>query len=390
MSERQKLVVKDSIWIRSDKTDQQYIFRSIRTALLERGIKMLTFDGPGDVEGLEKIRKTVRQSDAHVIMDGLIPADLRKLRPFFEDRKNFSMALVDWWTNPYWFTQNADYLIFRNYNGIVARRGIARFMTGRRPPLFAMPDKRVKYNLICSALRLPALLAAPFLDCWKNLQRKKESFGPERLLYFPFTVAEEHVPLLNRPVKYDFANLSATGGYWTMRDPHASAWLNYGNLYYDRLRLTELIKEVGPYNVFDLRKSHYLNWEEYCEVTRASRFAIATGGLHQNSVAKYTEFACLGTPMLGEEIPYELPWLKDCLFPVEISTMTRDKLAPMLREALALQPRLREQCLAHRDTLLKLYNAHRVLDLLQEQADGKPVPPGYLKPEALGGAVNQG
>jgi hypothetical protein len=36
-----------------------------------------------------------------------------------------------------------------------------------------------------------------------------------------------------------------------------------------------------------------------------------------------------------------------------------------------------------RDSLLKLRNAHRVLDLLQEQADGKPIPPGYLKPEAL-------
>lgn len=390
MSERPKLVVKETIWIRSDKTDQQYIFRSIRTALLECGIKVLTFNGPDDSEGLEKIRQIVWHSDAHVIMDGLIPADLRKLRPFFEDRKNFSMALVDWWTSPYWFTKNADYLIFRNYNGIVARRGIARFMAGRQPPLFAMPDKRVKYNLICSALRLPALFVAPFLDCWKELQRKKESFEPERLLYFPFTVAEEHVPLLNQPVKYDFANLSATGGYWTMRDPHASAWLNYGNLYHDRLRLTELIKEVGSYNVFDLRKSHYLNWEEYCEVARTSRFAIATGGLHQNSVAKYTEFACLGTPMLGEEIPYELPWLKDCLFPVEISTLTRGKLAPLLREALALQPRLREQCLARRDTLLKLYNAHRVLDLLQEQADGKPISPGYLKPEALVDAANQG
>jgi hypothetical protein len=46
------------------------------------------------------------------------------------------------------------------------------------------------------------------------------------------------------------------------------------------------------------------------------------------------------------------------------------------------QPALRENCLALRETLLQLYNPHRVLDLLQEQADGKPIPPGYLKPAA--------
>jgi hypothetical protein len=379
-----RLVLNDCIWIRSGLTDQQYIFRSIRNALIERGSRVLTLNGPSDAEGLEKIRKTVWNSDAHVILDGLISVELRALRPVFERRKNFSMAFVDWWTSVYWFTKNADYLIFRNYNGIAARRGLATFMAGRNPPLLALPDRLIRYGVICSALRLPALAAAPFLDFWKSHQRRLESFVPEQLLYFPFSIAAEHVPLKTETPEFDFANVSSTGGYWTMRDPHASAWLNYGNLYYDRLRLTDLILQGNhDCKVFDLRRSHYLNWDEYCQVTRRSRFAIATGGMHQNSVAKYAEFACLGTPMLGEDIPFEYPWLKDCLFPVDSLSVTKEKLRQQLREALAQQPRLRENCLNLRDTLLKLYNAHRILDLLQEQADGKPIPPGYLKPEAF-------
>lgn len=384
MAGKPRLNVNQSIWIRSGLTDQQYIFRSLRNALTERGVTVLTLNGPDDAEGLEHIRKTVWASDAHVVMDGLRPAELRKLYSIFNDRKNFSMALVDWWTSLYWFTQNASYLIFRNYNGIAVRRGLAEFAAGRNPPLLRLPDKWVPYGVICSTLRLPALFAAPIVNWWKARQRQAEFFEPERLLYFPFTIAPEHLPLNREKLEFDFANVSSTGGYWVMRDPHASAWLNFGNLYYDRLHITELILRCGggAHKVFDLRRSHYLNWDEYCKVTRRSRFAIATGGLHQNSVAKYAEFACLGTPMLGEEIPFEYPWLKDCLFPVDTLNVTVRELEPQLREALAQQPKLRENCLAVRETLLKLYHPHRILDLLQEQAEGKPIPPGYLKPEA--------
>jgi hypothetical protein len=380
MPDRPPLRLQDTIWIRSGLTDQQYIFRSLRNALVERGITVLTLNGPDDKTGLERIRKVVWGSNAHVILDGMMPHELKKLRPVFQERKNFSMALVDWWTSVYWFTRNADYLIFRNYNGIAVRRGLARFMAGRSPPLIALPDKMTRYAVIRSALRLPALAVAPFWDIWKSRQRRRESFPPERLLYFPFTIADE----------YDFANVSSTGGYWIMRDPHASAWLTYGDLYCDRLRITDMIwRSDSSYRVFDLRRSHYLNWDEYCRITRASRFAIATGGLHQNSVAKYAEFACLGTPMFGEEIPFEYPWLKQCLFPVDTLNVTREQLKPKLREALALQSKLRENCLNLRDTLFKLYNPHRILDLLQEQADGKPIPSGYLKPEAFGSESTQ-
>src|SRR5438270_3622160 len=104
-----KLVVNDCLWVRSGNTDQQYIFRSLRNTLLERGAAVLTLTGPHDLEGLEKIRKAVWNSDAHVILDGLMPNELRLLQPIFERRKNFSVALVDWWTSPYWFTRNAEY-----------------------------------------------------------------------------------------------------------------------------------------------------------------------------------------------------------------------------------------------------------------------------------------
>lgn len=372
--------VNQCIWIRSGLTDKQYIFRSLRNALIERHVRVLTLNGPKDDAGFEQIKKTVWNSDAHVILDGITPGELKRLQAIFETRKNFSMSLVDWWTSVFWFTQNADFLIFRNYNGIAVRRGLITFMAGRNPPLLAPPDKLIPYCVASSCLRLPALFLALFLDLQKARQRRLEPFAPERLLYFPFTIAEEHVPLKSETPEFDFGNVSSTGGYWTMRDPYASAWLNFGNLYYDRLRITDLILQIAEHRLFDLRRSHYLNWNEYCNVTRRSRFAIATGGMHQNSVAKYAEFACLGTPMLGEEIPFEYPWLKDCLFPVDTLNVTKDKLRPQLREALALQPKLRENCLNVRDALLKLYHPHCILDMLQDQADGKPIPPGYLKP----------
>lgn len=378
------LDVNQSIWIRSALTDSQYIFRSLRDTLLRRGITVLTLNGPKDAEGLEKIRQKVWASDAHVILDGMMPGELNKLRPIFERRKNFSMGLVDWWTSVYWFTKNADYLLFRNYNGIAARRGLGQFMGGRKPPLWLPPDKKTTYGLACSALRVPALAAAPLLELQKAWQRSQESFPVERLIYFPFSIAAEHVPLVERPIKYDFANVSGTGGFWTVRDPHASAWLNYANLYYDRWRITDRISELNQYRVFDLRKNAYMKWDAYCETTRSSRFAIATGGIHQNSVAKYAEFICLGVPMVGEDIPYEYPWLKDCLYPVDTLNATAKELEPQLREALAQQPRLRENCLALRSRLFDLYSADRILDLVQEQVAGKPLPEGYLKPGVAG------
>jgi hypothetical protein len=58
------------------------------------------------------------------------------------------------------------------------------------------------------------------------------------------------------------------------------------------------------------------------------------------------------------------------------------ELKQLLPRAMEQQPALRENCLALREKLLQFYHPQRVLDLLQEQADGKPIPPGYLKPAA--------
>ena len=378
------LTINQSIWIRSGLTDQQYFSRSIRDALIERGITVLTLNGPNDADGLEKIRKTVWNSDAHVIMDGMIPSELHKLRPVFETRKNFSMALVDWWTSVYWFTRNADYLMFRNYNGIAVRRGLAGFVEGRKPPLWSPPEEPVPFQLASAALRLPALMAAPVLQLWKRRQLQLENIPRERLLYFPFTIAAERVPLQRETPEFDFCNVSSTRGYWILRDPHASAWLTFANLYHDRTRITGLLQRTRnpAYKVFDVRRAGRLDWDGYCRLVRKTRYAICTGGLHQNSVAKYTEFACLGTPLFGENLPFEYPWLDQCLFPVDTLNVSPAELKQLLPKAMEQQPALRENCLALRETLLQLYNPHRALDLLQEQADGKPIPPGYLKPAA--------
>jgi hypothetical protein len=380
---KQALAVDKSIWIRSGFNDGQYILRPLKAALLERGVTVLTLNNPCDAEGLERIRRMVWNSDAHVILDAMAPVELGRLYSIFKDRKNFSMAFLDWWVSPHWFTRNADYLIFRFYNGIAVRHKLASFVKGCRPPLFSLPQSTASYELATVALRLPALLIAPFLQLLKRKQKHLEGLSQKPLLYFPNMITEEQVPLRSEAPDFDFSNISWTGGGWLMRDPHASAWLNFGNLYCDRKRITDLILKSGDgaYKVFDLRRTRYLNWDDYCQVVRKSRYAIATGGLHKASLSKYLEFACVGTPILGEDVPFEFPWLKQCLFPVDTLNVTPEELAVQLREALARQSQLRENCLNIRETLLKLYHPHRILDLLQEQADGKTIPPGYLKIE---------
>src|SRR5208282_4094982 len=108
---------------------------------------------------------------------------------------------------------------------------------------------------------------------------------------------------------------------------------------------------------------------------------IATGGLHQASLPKVLEQICLGTPIIGPELPFEFPWLKDCIFPVDPMRVQASGLKPLLEEAMARHPGLRQNCLAVREKLLGMYSPDRLLDLVQEQIDGKPIPPGYLKPE---------
>jgi hypothetical protein len=44
-----------------------------------------------------------------------------------------------------------------------------------------------------------------------------------------------------------------------------------------------------------------------------------------------------------------------------------------------LQPKLRQHCLELRETLLRTYDPVRLFDMAQDQMDGKPIPPGYLR-----------
>jgi hypothetical protein len=176
--------------------------------------------------------------------------------------------------------------------------------------------------------------------------------------------------------------MGATMGLWFVRDAYASAWLNFANLYCDRQRLIDLIVRFDgrPFKVFDRRRnSSFLPWEELNRIIRQTRFIMCTGGLHQNSVPKFLEYACLGVPMIGSMLPFEFPWLDSCLFPVDAMKITPAELKLKLQEALDLYPKLRANCLAMRENLFKLYDAERLLDLLQEQIDGRPMPPGYLK-----------
>ena len=59
--------------------------------------------------------------------------------------------------------------------------------------------------------------------------------------------------------------------------------------------------------------------------------------------------------------------------------MTPGELKEKLKEAFELQPKLKQNCLAMRDTLLRMYDPVRLFDMAQDQIDGKPIQPGYLR-----------
>jgi hypothetical protein len=91
------------------------------------------------------------------------------------------------------------------------------------------------------------------------------------------------------------------------------------------------------------------------------------------------EYICLGTPLIGSTLPYEFPWADKCLFPIDCLHVTLEELKEKLKEAFELQPKLRRNCLELRDTLLRMYDPVRLFDIAQDQIDGKPIPPGYLR-----------
>jgi len=370
----------DCLWIRSKNAELQPVFRPMMRSLLKRGVKVMMLDVSQRAE-MRGLRDQVWKSDQHVILQGLLPRELNAIQPIFARRKNFSIMPIDWWLTPFWYSQNSTFNIFHNYNGVAVRTGRAPFLTGECPPWLLIPDRPIPYEIQSALLRPAALLAAPFLELWKWRQRSMALSDPGRFLYFPFPIAEEEVPLHSEAPRYDFTSMGSVTGPWLMRDPFAPAWLNFANLYADRRRLIDLIVQLDgkPFIVYDRRKSNsWLPWEELTGIIRRSRFVICSGGLQNNSVPKFLEYACLGVPMIGTVLPFEYPWLVRCLVPVKPMSVTKEELKPILEEALDRHPTLRQNCLAVRDTLLRLYHPDALMDMLQAQINGLPVAPGYL------------
>jgi hypothetical protein len=391
--------------VRSANSEQP-LFHPITRALQARNCRCFSLRLKDDSDNLSKLKQLLARKDDHVILHGLLPKELKALYPLLKDRKNFSLLLIDWWTSPFWFTRHAEYALYNLYSGIAARTRQAEFcLNNWRPPLFSWPEDWAPYEIVCAALRPASVLAQAFLSRQQSRLRNQDDVRPERLIYFPIPVSAEDLPFVDEKPEFDICNSGASCGFWIMRDPYAPAKYNFTNLYSDRKRLMELVLrfENRPYKIFD-RRRHYgrlglieyireaaglgadvvrhgrrLSWAEYMQSVRRSRLAVVTGGLHQASVPKFIEFACLGTPMIGALLPYEFPWLEKCMFPIDCLSVTPDGLKSKLDEALELQPRLRQNCLELRETLLRLYDPQRILDIAQDQIDGKPIPAGYLR-----------
>jgi hypothetical protein len=374
--------LEECLWLQGEYSrNSQPVFRPLERALRERGATLVLLNLNSRAE-LQKLRDLVWKTDRHVMFLALQPWEFRLLRPVFADRKNFSLIPVDWWLAPFWYSQHATFNIFHTYHGIMVRTGRDPFLNGARPPWLLIPDRPDPYLIQCALLRPAALLASPLLDVYKWFQRSQALSDPKRFLYFPYPIANESVPLQAETPQYDFTNLGAIVGPWLTRDPYAPAWLNFANLYADRRRLIDLILKFEglPFKVYDRRKNNaWLPWDELNRLIRQSRFMVCTGGLQNSSIPKYLEYACLGIPMIGTALPYEFPWLDECLVSVDPMRITAAELKPRLTEALDRQASLRHNCLAARDSLLKMYDPHTLLDMMQEQIEGQPIRPGYLK-----------
>ena len=372
--------LNDCVWVRTKNGVDQPVFRPMARALARRGAKVRVVDvaSPAD---REQLQAELWKSDQHVILQGLLPKELSALQPIFEPRKNFSILPIDWWSSPFWYAEHATLNIFHNYNGLMVRSGRAPFMT-EEPPWFFWPQRRIAYEIQSALLRPAALRSAPVVDLYKIRQRAALAASGTRCVWFPFPIEEQDVPLNHDQPQYDFASMGATMGTWLMRDPFVPARLNFANLYVDRQRLISQINgfDGRPFKVFDRRRNDtWMPWEELTRIIRQSRFMVCTGGMHRNSITKFLEYPCLGVPMIGTALPYEHPWLDQCMVTVDAMTITPESLKPRLVEAMDTYPKLRQNCLALRDTLLKQYHPEVLLDMLQEQIEGKPIRPGYLK-----------
>ncbi len=378
----QRIALNECIWVYGDPIYQgQRSARPEIDALKPRGATVFKLKSHADTDGLEQLRRLIWQSDAHVILTRLQPRELLAIKPILAGRKNFSVFYDDWWIMPHWFTCEAKYVVFRKYNGIAIRLGKARWSQDSPPLLFNPFNSISKYSFTAGALRFPALAVSPLVNAGNRFRQQRENTDPGRYLYFPYSIIAEDLPLKTGvQYQYDFANTGGVTGIWFMRDPFAPFEHSFANLYCDRLRLTRMIQtfQGNPFTFYH-NQGQSFPWEIYVENTRRSRLVVSTGGLQDTLGPKQLEYACLGTPMIGRGTPFEAPWLDDCLFPVDIMRTTPLQLKPLLHEALERHDILRANCLNWRDRLLKMYAPNTVLDMLQAQMDGQPVPPGYLK-----------
>ena len=382
MSSR-RIIIDECLWVRGELTDKPTNSRSEAAALRARGARIFMLKDHRDKEGLQRLGDLLRQSDVHVILARLHAIELMAIQPLLRERKNFSVVVDDWWNMPHWFLREAEYIIFRNYNGLAVRMGLAPFVDGPQPPwLFNPLPQFVRYTAMAALLRPAAPVVAPLVTIANWWRKRGEPVNPKRYLYFPFPVNSADVPLKEEKLEFDFSNTGGTSGIWLIRDPFVSFKYTFANLYYDRQRLTDSIAKFkdNPFKFYDWRwEKRWTSWDEYVLTNRQSRFAVACGGLHNCSVPKFLEYACLGTPMIGRRLPFEYPWLDDCLFDVDIMRLSPAQLKPLLHQALDRYPAIRENCLNWRDRLLKLYDLNVLVDMMQAQIDGKPIPPGYLR-----------
>ena len=381
------LSINESLWVCGGRRVQEAVYARVETAALrERGAQVFLLDETKSTNGIEELRRLLWQSDVHVVLMWLYPYQIKSLYPVLKERKNFSIVLDDWWFCPPWFTREAKHIIFRFYNGIAVRTGLAPFVTAE-PPLLWNPDNALSsfYGMSAALLRLPALAVWPFMDVCKWVQRQREEAHSGRLLYMPFPVIPESLPLEGEKVEYDFSLTGSTVGVWFMRDAYASFKHTFANLYCDRQRLLNLIApfDGNAFKVYDWRRQPTgqppKSWDDYTRITRQSRYVISTGGLHNAGLPKYLEYACLGVPMIGSKTLFDFPWLDDCLFEVDAMRLNSGNIKPLLDEAIERWPGLRENCLKWREKLFKQHNTHRLWDMLQAQADGQPIPPEYLR-----------
>ncbi len=378
---KKRISLNESLWVYGEA-----IYRGTPNArpeidaLKPRDAAVFMLKSGANADDLEQLRRLLWQTDKHIILTRLHPGELMAIKPMLARRKNFSVFCDDSCIIPHWFVREAEYVVFRCYNGLAIRMG-KPWRTDSPPLLFNPLISPSKYSYIAAALRIPALAVSPFVNAANHFRRQMENTNPDRYLYLPHAVVAADLPLkTGNRFKYDFANTGGVCGIWIMRDPFTPFQDTFANLYCDRLRLAEMIQSFqrNPFSFYH-NQGKAVSWDAYVERSSQSRFVINTSGLQENFGPKFLEYACLGIPMIGRGVPFEGPWLDECLFSVDIMHTTRAQLKSLLHEALERHPVMRENCLKWRDRLLKLHDPHVLLDMLQAQIDGQPIPPGYLK-----------